>query len=183
MCDLCSTCTILCECPRCPLLKEHPWLNKEFQPCYICGLEDDRDCTDDECIVQDHCVFRGDVYCQICVENKYGFFFKRAELGMYCEEHEDKHKERMRANPYRRFIRTAEDEVTIENAIMEAMKPVFIEDEKESERERVESTNQCAGYIAPDKECEECDAEDEHEQERAKAEMARIEYATFNVYR
>jgi hypothetical protein len=149
---------MFCGCPRCPLRK--------IQPCYICGLEDDRDCidekcrncTDKECIVQEHYVFRDELYCQICVENKYGFVFRRAQLGMYCDDHKKKHESRpktkirlMRLLYFPGFIepsicrqRRMVGEGKI--AVMETMKPVFIEDEKRSERKRKETEIFCIEY-------------------------------------
>ena len=109
MCDLCSTCTILCSCPRCPLRKGRLiGFPQEIQPCYVCGMEDDRECHEQECTIQEHYIFGGSMYCQMCVEEKHRFSFSTTELGMYCDKHEDAHKERMRAKLISRHFTTQE---------------------------------------------------------------------------
>lgn len=99
MCDLCENCKTECDCPRCPLQEKR----REIQQCAICGM-DDRECKDEYCAVQEHCLFSGQMYCKLCVESKYGFELKMTALGMYCDEHEDAHKEKMRAKVISRVV-------------------------------------------------------------------------------
>jgi hypothetical protein len=89
-CILCSTCTEVCDCPRCPL-------QLRADQCQTCGMLDDRNCTTEYCIIQDHYTCRIDMYCQICVEEKYGFVFHTNKMGKYCEDHKNVHKERIRS--------------------------------------------------------------------------------------
>jgi hypothetical protein len=80
----------------------------EIQPCTICGMEDDRDCNQEECTIMEHCLFSGNMYCQICVEQEHGVAFWTNAIGMYCDEHEDAHKERMRSKRSSRLAQVQE---------------------------------------------------------------------------
>ena len=143
MCQLCSTCTTMCPCPRCPFRKGRLMgFPPEIQPCTICGMEDDRNCNQEECTIMEHCLFSGDMYCQICVEQEHGVTFWSNAIGMYCEEHEDAHKERMRS---KRSSRLAQVQA-------EQAEQVEEEEEQEEEEERVSERIRVELPIVPEPE-------------------------------
>lgn len=67
--------------------------------CPVCGTDN---CTDVMCksitrtdFLTEHYESTHEIYCQMCVEAKYGFKM-RQQFAMYCNEHEMEHKHRMR---------------------------------------------------------------------------------------
>lgn len=144
MCDLCSTCTSECYCPRCPRRKGRLLgFPPQIQQCAVCGMDDDRECFNKECAINEHCMFSGEMYCQICVEQEHGLTLMTRAIGMYCDKHEDEHKERMRDKVINRVIA---------RRIYELSAPVRQEpkkQERESERIREESPfRQYVGQIS-----------------------------------
>jgi hypothetical protein len=84
MSQLCKTCDGChgCYCPRCP---------KNPNPCNPCTKDED-----EATILTEHYECSGEMFCQICVETEKGVKFTHQMMGMYCDEHEDAHKARMR---------------------------------------------------------------------------------------
>jgi hypothetical protein len=145
MCDLCSTCTSECYCPRCPHRKGrllgYP---SEIQQCAVCGMDDDRECFNKECAINEHCMFSGEMYCQICVEQEHGLTLLTDALGMYCDDHEDEHKERMRAKVIKRVLSRRIYELSVP-VLHKQEKP---EEEQESERIREYPVRRYVGQIS-----------------------------------
>ena len=96
MCSLCATCHFECECPRCPhrAAKLRGW-PPQIQPCGVCGLDDDRECSDPVCAITEHFMLGMSLYCQMCVESQHETAFPSQQLGMHCKAHAQEHKKRM----------------------------------------------------------------------------------------
>ncbi len=133
----------------------------EIQPCTICGMEDDRDCNQEECAIMEHCLFSGNMYCQICVEQEHGVAFWTNAIGMYCDEHEDAHKERMRKRCIG-FAQVQEDQ----------------EQEQDQEAERIRREEMLDRLAQPT----EIDDE-ERVSERIRVELPEPKCANFSIYR
>lgn len=87
-CELCKTCDG-CYCPRCP---KNP---NPVDQCLLCGLVNCGDHSKDTTL-SEHYECNIESFCQICVETEHGFRFKFMQRSMYCDAHEDAHKQRSR---------------------------------------------------------------------------------------
>ncbi len=83
MCTICDhAAKTVCYCPRCPLYTANT------EPCSVCATIN---CTDAYCTKVEHFQQAGNVFCQVCVEEKYEFEFQQWQFGMYCDEHKTAH--------------------------------------------------------------------------------------------
>ena len=97
MCSICKReCKEECCCPRCPFrngkLRGYPPC---IQSCSVCGLEDDRDCNNEECALTEHFIESSKKYCQLCYEKNFKIKFTYYQIGMYCSKHKKQHQQKM----------------------------------------------------------------------------------------
>ena len=100
MCTICKNeCTEDCGCPRCIYRngKLRGW-PPHIQSCSVCGIEDDRKCTNNECALTEHFIESSKKYCQLCYEKEFKIKFTYYQIGMYCAIHKSEHKRRMKLN-------------------------------------------------------------------------------------